>query len=250
MSEHDVRELIPEQQMDELGRALRMCNEVMSVPIDNDLSYAGAGQSLRNLRNLRKRLEEDRRELTAEFSEPKKVIDEHYKPVIDVLVGLESVFAHDLGKYYGKRVRQLARRESSEMTKVDRRREQLENRADAEVAKATLYQNQARHNMSDKALARAAAAQEEADYLVAAYEQAPRPAGVTFAERLAMEVTSKDELVAFCMARPELRKAVQFDEKFILDLQRRAQGNLVLEGAAFHRVYTPIVEGDRGKVEP
>jgi len=247
VSEHDVCELIPDEQMNQIGRALKMCNQVMSVPIDSDMSYAGAGQSLRNLRNLRKRLEEDRKALTAEYAEPKKVIDEHYKPVIEVLVSLESVFAHDLGEYYGKRLRQLARREESELTRADRRREQLESRADAELEKADKYQIQQRHGMADKALARAAAAQEEADYLVAAYEQVPRPAGVTFSERWGMKVSSKDDLVAFCMSSPELRKAIQIDEKHLLDLQRRAHGNMMIEGASFHRVYTPIVEGDNAE---
>lgn len=245
MSSYELTELMPPDALTNLGDALRLCTELMAVTIDDDLSYEHAGAIMRNVRNIRKSLEQEKRSITSEWTERTAVVNEHYKPVVDTLYSLEDVFGHDLGKHYGKLVRAAERRESSDSRKNERRRQQLQDRSTREIVHAQDYRNAGKPLLATAAEVRATDAQDEADYMVVVYDEVPRPPKMFFSMHWECHVRRPDEVVEFCLARPELRHLVKVDKAAAAEMHRKSHGNLVIEGMEFTREYRPIVQGDK-----
>lgn len=240
-----LREHIPEYAMEEIAAGIHLAADAVNVPIADDLDFDQAAAVLRNLRKARKRLEEQKHGITAKWADPKRLVDEHYRPVLDALDNADRVFADALGRYYGKQYQKAQRIEGREISKADDRRGRLLLAADKDLEKADAHALAGDNDRSLASIQRAQSAIDNAVELVAPIEEVHKPENLGFGKRTVAKVVNLDAAVAFCLSHHEFRKAINVDPKVLEDLRRRSHDTQDVAGVEFTQEFRPIARGDR-----
>lgn len=239
-----IRKYVPDWAIKELAEGLQLVGESIAVQVSDDIDYDRAAAVLRTIRKARRRLDEQRTAITRQWSDPKKVIDDHYRPVTEALKAADERFANAIGNYYGKQVSSSQRFEEKAMGVADDRRERLLSTAEKEAKRADVLAASGSIDKSLAAVHKASVAVESASEIVAPITEPRKPLGIGFTMKPVAELKDLDKAVAFCMARHELRKCVVIDLAALEEVHRKSHGNQKVDGVEFVETYRPIVQGD------
>lgn len=221
---NQVRELIPEYAQQDIAIALEFASKIRMVDIQNDDQYLEAGRVYRSLMASIDKLTANRRDITAQWTEPTELVAGHYRAVVEALQNAREHFAVALGKYYGKLVKRADSAESKSITDAESRRDRLLKAA----AKAEPGQM----------------AEVEAYSQVGDVIDAVLPEGLLFGATYRARVENLDSAVAACMANHELRRYVTVDVAGLAELYTRRRADLRVDGIEFSEHYRPRRKGE------
>lgn len=211
-----------------------------SLVIDSPEMYELAGEQLREIKTVQKRIDETRKSMTKPLDDSKKAIMDFFRPFADAADKAESDLKRKMLGFQDeqRRVREAAERAArAEREAAERAAEELRRQADAAVEAGD----------ADKALEAELAAETvvmEATLAAPVAPAAPKAAGIATRDNWVAEVTDFAALVKAAAERPDLVALLLPNDKALNQMAKALKEAGSVPGVRFYN--DPVISA-RGK---
>ena len=262
LREHAQAQAAPEQ-------AQHWLQVAQSYQIDDDDMYAAAGDELRSIVTMARKIEEQRKAITGPMDEAKRRVMDFFRVPLDRLGQAESVLKASMAGYQRLQLQRAAearakaeaaaaeQRRAQEAAAAEQRareaeaqaeRDRLQAQAEAQMQQAIDTGDATAMAQAEQTMAAAAAvqpapveqpAQIEAPVAAPAVPLAPRAAGVSVRTVWKARVTDKSAFIRAAAGRPEIEALLSVNESALGQFAKATAGKAPLAGVTFYE--EPVV---------